>query len=92
MIYCPAILSLLFINHLWGQLLDYDDVIYDQPSNDLFSDKIEQLQYAGLAIAGASEGTSHECLYNELRLESLSSRRCCRKLCAIYKLSSTQCP
>ena len=37
-------------------------------------------------------GTSRECLYNELGLESLSSRRWCRKLCAIYKLLSTQCP
>ena len=73
--------------------LDYSDVIYDQPSNDLFSDKIEQLQYkACLAIAGAIEGTSRECLYNELGLESLSSRRWGRKHCAIYKLSSTQCP
>ena len=73
--------------------LDYSDVIYDQPSNDLFSDKIEQLQYkACLAIAGAIEGTSRECLYNELGLESLSSRRWWRKHCAIYKLSSTQCP
>ena len=26
--------------------LDYSDVIYDHPSNDLFSDKMEQLQYA----------------------------------------------
>ena len=33
-----------------------------------------------------------ECLYHELGFESLSSRRWCRKLCAIYKLLSTQCP
>ena len=56
--------------------LDYGDVIYDQPSNDLFSDKIEQLQYkACLAIAGAIEGTLGECLYNDLELEIFSSRR-----------------
>ena len=73
--------------------LDYGDVIYDQPNNDSFSDKIEQLQYkACLAITGAIQGTSRECLYNELGLESLSSRSWCRKLCAIYKLLSTQCP
>ena len=73
--------------------LDYGDVIYDQPNNDSFSDKIEQLQYkACLAITGAIQGTSRECLYNELGLESLSSRRWCRKLCAIYNLLSTQCP
>ena len=72
--------------------LDYWDVIYDQPNNDSFSDKIEQLQYkACLAITGAIEGTPRECLYNKVGLESLSSRRWCGKLCAIYKLLSTQC-
>ena len=73
--------------------LDYGDVIYDQPNNYSFSDKIEQLQYkARLAITGAIQETSRERLYNELVPESLSSRRWCRKLCAIYKLLSTQCP
>ena len=34
--------------------LDYGDVVYDQPNNDSFCDKIEQLQYkACLAITGA---------------------------------------
>ena len=71
--------------------LDYDDVIYDQPNNDSFTDKIEQLQYkVCLAITGAIQGTSHECLYNEFGLKSLSDRRWLRKLCAIYKLLSTQ--
>ena len=37
--------------------LDYGDVIYDQPNNDSFSDKIEQLQYkACLAITEAIQG------------------------------------
>ena len=72
--------------------LDYGDVIYDQPNNDSFSDKIEQLQYkACLAITGAIQGASRECLYNELGLETLISRRWCRKRCAIYKLLSNQC-
>ena len=52
--------------------LDYGDVIYDQPNNDSFSDKIEQLQYkACLAITGAIQGTSQECLYNKLGLKFL---------------------
>ena len=73
--------------------LDYGDVIYDQPNNNSFSNKIEQLQYkACLAITGAIQGTSRECLYNELGLESLNSRRWCRKLCAFYKSWSTQSP
>ena len=34
--------------------LDYGDVVYDQPNNDSFCDKIEQLQYkACLGITGA---------------------------------------
>ena len=40
----------------------------------------------------AIRGTSRDCLYNELRLESLKSRRWWRKLSAIYKLLSNQCP
>ena len=71
--------------------LDYGDAIYDQPNNDSFTDKIEQLQYKTcLAITGAIQRTSSEYLYYELGLESFSSRRCCRKLFAIYKLLSTQ--
>ena len=73
--------------------MDYGDVTYDQPNNDSFSDKIGQLQYkACLAITGAIQETSRECLYNKLGLESLSSRRWWRKLCAIYELLSTQMP
>ena len=66
--------------------LDYGDIIYDQRNNDSFNDKIEQLQYkACLGITGAIQETSRECLNNVLRLENLSSRRWCRKLCAICK-------
>ena len=73
--------------------LYYGAVIYDQPNNDQFTDKTEQLQYKTcLAIIGAIQGTLHNCLYNEIGIESLSSARWCRKLCAIYKLLSTQCP
>ena len=42
-------------------LLDYADVIYDQPSNASFSKKIESVQYnAALAITGAIKGSSGE--------------------------------
>ena len=52
---------------------DFGDVIiYDQPNNDWFSDKTEY--NACLAITRALQGTSRECLYNELGFESLSSR------------------
>ena len=74
------------------QHLDYGAVIYDQPNNDLFTNKREQLRYKTcLTITGAIQRTLHSCLYNEIGIESLSSARWCRKPCAIYKLLSTQC-
>ena len=63
--------------------LDYCDVIYDQPNNESFCSKIEQIQYnAALAITGAIRGTSQTKLYNELGLESLKFRR----LCTFFKI------
>ena len=39
--------------------LDYADIIYDQPQNNAFSNKIESVQYnAALAITGAIRGSS----------------------------------
>ena len=44
--------------------LDYGDVVYDQPSNDAFSNKLQTVQYnAALAITGAIKVISHEKLY-----------------------------
>ena len=41
--------------------MDYVDVVYDQPSNDAFSNKIETVQYnAALAITGPIKGTSRK--------------------------------
>ena len=52
--------------------LDYGDIIYDQPFNNSFQNKIEIIQYnACLAIIGAIRGTSKERLCEELGLESL---------------------
>ena len=51
-------------------LLDYVDVIYDQPSNALFAKKIKLVHYnAGLPKMGITEGSSCEKLYLELGLE-----------------------
>ena len=56
--------------------LDYGDVIYDQPNNESFNQKIESVQYnAALAITGAIKGTLRECLYQELGPESMKDRR-----------------
>ena len=64
--------SLLFLR----PLVDYGDIIYDQPQNESFCNKLESVQYkAALAITGAIQGTSRDKLYQELGLESLKSRR-----------------
>ena len=56
--------------------LDYGDIVYDKPNNKYFTCKLERVQYkVCLAITGTIQGTSCECLYKELGLESLSGRR-----------------
>ena len=56
--------------------LDYADVIFDEPSNATFSNRIESAQYnAALAITGTIRGTSKEKLYQELGFETMKERR-----------------
>ena len=68
--------------------IDSGDIIYDQPHNEYFCEKLESAQYkaAALAITGAIQGSSCEKLYQELGLESLKSRRWYRRLCCMYKI------
>ena len=74
-------------------ILEYADVIYDQPSNDSFSNKIESIQYnAALAITGAIRGTSKDKLYRELGLEHLSSRRWFKRFCLFHKIYHKKSP
>ena len=61
--------------------LDYGDIIYNQPNNQAFSNKLKAVQYnAALAITGAIRGTSKTKVYQELGFESLKSRRLLRRL------------
>ena len=54
---------------------------------------IARVQYnAALAITGAIKGTSQQKIYNELGFESLRFRRWFRRLCAFYKIKTTQLP
>ena len=56
--------------------LEYGDIIYDQPNNESFCQKLESYQYnAALAITGAIRGTSQTKIYKELHLKSLKFRR-----------------
>ena len=44
--------------------LDYGDVVYDQPNNELFCRKLESVQYnAALAISGVIKGSSLKIIY-----------------------------
>ena len=59
--------------------LDYGDVIYDCAFNESFQ-RLESIQYdAAIAITGTIRGTSSDNLFQELRLETLKSRRWFRK-------------
>ena len=67
--------------------LDYGDILYDQPNNAAFCQKIESVQYkSALAITGTIQGTSQEKLLGELGLKTLKPRRWLRRLCCIYKI------
>ena len=73
--------------------LDYGHIVYDQPNNSSLSEKIESLQYnAALAITSAIKRSSKEKLYQELGFESLKDRRKMRKLCYLYKVTSSKRP
>ena len=67
--------------------MDYGDIIYEKHNNESFKRKIEYIKYkACIAVAGAIQGTSRECLYQELCLESLENRRLYRKFIFFIKL------
>ena len=68
-------------------LIHYGDIIYDQPQNESFCEKLESVNYkAALAITGAVQESSRERLYQELGLESLKSRRWYSRLYGMYKI------
>ena len=74
-------------------LIDYGDIIYDQPQNESFCKKLESVQYkAALAITGAIQGTSREKIYLELGLESLKNRRRYKRLCCMFKIMNEEAP
>ena len=74
-------------------LIDYEDIIYDQPQNESFCDKLESVKYkAALAITGAIQGTSPEKIYQELGLESLKNRRWYKRLCCMFKIMNEEAP
>ena len=68
-------------------LIDYGNIIYDQPQTESLCEKLASVQYrAALAIMGAIQGSSREKLYQELGLESLKSRRWYKRFRCMYKI------
>ena len=73
--------------------LDYGDIIYDQPNNESFCNKLETVQYnTALATTRSIQGTSKVKLYKKLGLESLKSRIWFRRLCCFYKIKTFGLP
>ena len=73
--------------------LEYGDIVYDNPDNEIFTSKTEKAQYdTALAITGTIRGTSREKLYAELGIESFKFRRWFRKLACFYKIQSKGLP
>ena len=74
-------------------LIDYGDIIYDQPHNESFCEKTEAVQYkAALAITGAIQATSRHKIYQELGFESLKSRRWYKRLTCMFKIMRNEAP
>ena len=74
-------------------LIDYGDIIYDQPQNESFCEKLESVQYkVTFAITGAIKGSSREKIYQELGFKSLKSRRWYKRLCCMYKIMNDKAP
>ena len=73
--------------------LDYEDVIFDKPSNASLSNGIESAQYnAALAVTGTIRGTSKEKPYQELGFETIKERRWFRRFFRCYKILNNQAP
>ena len=68
-------------------LLDYGDIIFDQPQNESVCEKLESVRYkVALPITGAIQGTSCEKIYYELGLESLRASRWYKRLSCMFKI------
>ena len=74
-------------------LVDYGDIIYDQPNNESICEKLESIQHkAALAITGTIQETSRDKIYAELGLESLKARRWYKRLSCMFKIMNKQAP
>ena len=76
-----------------GPLLDYGDIIYDQPHNESVCEKLESVQYkVALAITDAIQGTSRDKIYQKIGLESLRARTWYKRLSCMFKIVKKEAP
>ena len=74
-------------------LFDYGDIVYDQPQNESFCEKLESVQYkVALAITSAIKGSSRENIYQELGFEALKSRRWYKCLSCMFNIMNDKAP
>ena len=74
-------------------LIDYGDIIYDQPHNESVCEKFESVQYkVSLAITGVIQVTSCKEIYQELGSESLRARRWYKCLSCMFKIVKEEAP
>ena len=71
-------------------LIDYGEIIYDQSQTESFCEKLESVQYK--AIGFTMQSTSHNKIYQELELESLKSKRWCKRLSCMLKIMKGEGP
>ena len=68
-------------------LIDYGDIILDQPHNSFFCEKLESVQYeVALVITGATQSNSPEKGFQKLGLELLKFQRFFQHLCYVFKI------
>ena len=69
-------------------IVDYTDIIYDQPSNLNLCNKSDNCGHnVALAITRAIRDFMKERLYQELGFQNLHSQRRIRKLSTFYKIA-----
>ena len=74
-------------------LIDYGGIIYGEPHNVSFCQKLESVQYkAVLAIAGGIQSTSRSKIYEELGIESIKARRWYMRLSCMFKIMMEEAP
>ena len=82
-----------YLQSILRPLIDYGDIIYDQPHNSSFCEKLELVHYkAALAMTGAIQGTFRGKIFQELGLKSLKSRRWFRHLRCMFEIMKNEAP